>query len=82
MRNRLHVDGVSNRTLLEMEHEEIFLVKNKKSRIIMKEGEAIIEINRVVKSKYNKNITLETTAPICSKTVKLLSDKNIKIVHK
>ena len=82
MRNRIKVEGISSRTIIEEDNGEIYLIKNKKSRIIMKEGLQIVEINEVVKGEYSRNIVLETTAPVCSKTIKLLNDNEIKIVQK
>lgn len=82
MRTRIKVEGISSRTIVEEENGEIYLIKDKKSRIIMKEGLQIVEMNEVVKGKYNRNIVLETTAPVCSKTITLLNDNEIKLVQK
>ena len=82
MRTKINIKGISSRTIIEEDNGEIYLVKAKKSRIIMKEGLQILEINQKVKEAYSKNIILETTAPVCSKTVKLLNDNEIKIIEK
>ncbi len=82
MRFRIKVDGVSAATVIEQDGDSIFLVKNKKSRIIMKEGAKILEINEKVKEQYGKQIVLETTAPVCSKTIKVLEENSISIVTK
>lgn len=79
MRTNLKISEISSRIILEKENDEIFLIKDKKSRIVQKEGLYILELNRIINKIYGKNIILETTAPICSKTLKLLNENQIKI---
>jgi len=74
--------GLSNRTNIAVDNENnYYVVKNIKSRIIMKDGQKINEIAKIIKTKKNKNILLATTAPVCSKTKKYLKGKEINIVE-
>ena len=57
-----------------------YIVKNIRSRIIMKTGEKIYEIANRIKANTKGNVFLATTAPICSKTKKYLEEKKINIV--
>ena len=57
-----------------------YIVKNVKSRIIMKTGEKIYEIANQIKPNTKGSVFLATTAPICSKTKKYLEEKKINIV--
>ena len=57
-----------------------YIIKNVRSRIIMKTGEKIYEIANQIKANTRGGVFLATTAPICSKTKKYLEEKKIKIV--
>ena len=57
-----------------------YIVKNVRSRIIMKTGEKIYEIANQIKSNTRGSVFLATTAPVCSKTKKYLEEKKINIV--
>jgi hypothetical protein len=57
-------------------NNNVYIVKNIKSRIIMKEGEKILNLAKKIKTK----IYLATTAPICSKTKAYLEENQIKAV--
>ena len=57
-----------------------YIIKNVRSRIIMKTGEKIYEIANQIKSNTKGNVFLATTAPICSKTKKYLEEKKINII--
>ena len=57
-----------------------YIVKNVRSRIIMKTGEKIYEIANQFKSNTKGSVFLATTAPICSKTKKYLEEKKINII--
>lgn len=74
--------NLSSRTkLFKNSKGSIFIGINRKSRIIMKDGQRIIDIARCIKKieKVNK-INLLTSAPICSKTTKFLSQNNILVI--
>ena len=52
-------------------------MKNRKSRIIMKDGHKILETARKIrKIEKSVKITLQTNAPMCSKTKRYL-EKNV-----
>ena len=57
-----------------------YIVKNIRSRIIMKTGEKIYEIANQIKSNTKGSVFLATTAPVCSKTKKYLEEKKINII--
>ena len=58
----------------------LYIIKNIKSRIIMKDGHKIVGIVKQIKNKTNSSVSLATTAPICSKTTRFLNENNIKII--
>ena len=57
-----------------------YIIKNVRSRIIMKTGEKIYEIAHQIKSNNKGSVFLATTATICSKTKKYLEEKKINII--
>ena len=57
-----------------------YIIKNVRSRIIMKTGEKIYEIANQIKANTKGSVFLATTAPICSKTKKYLEEKKINII--
>jgi len=57
-----------------------YIIKNVRSRIIMKTGEKIYEIANQIKANTKGGVFLATTAPICSKTKKYLEEKKINII--
>ena len=60
----------------------IIIVIDRKSRIIMKDGMRINEQKRSINHvKPNTKVSLQTTAPICSKTKEYLLSKNINITN-
>ena len=57
---------------------DLFIVIDRKSRIIMKDGMRVLEmVKKISKIDPKKNISVRTSAPICSKTKKLLLENNI-----
>ena len=57
-----------------------YIIKNIKSRIIMKDGKRIKEIASTIRNHTKRQVFLATTAPVCSKTKAYLESKNIKII--
>ena len=56
----------------------LIIVIDRKSRIIMKDGMRVLEmVKKINKIDPKKNISVRTSAPICSKTKKLLLENNI-----
>ena len=73
--------GLSKRTQVSVDRDHnYYIIKNIKSRIIMKDGKKIVEIATTIKNQTNKQVFLATTAPVCSKTKVYLISKNIQIV--
>ena len=73
--------GLSKRTQVSVDRDHnYYIIKNIKSRIIMKDGKKIVEIASTIRNQTNKRVFLATTAPICSKTKNYLISKNIQIV--
>ena len=61
-------------------NKNIYIVKNIKSRIIMKDGMKIVDIANSIQAPKNTKKYLATTAPVCSKTKKYLEENQIKMV--
>jgi hypothetical protein len=70
--------GLSHQTsIFKTEKGDIVIIKNRKSRIIMKDGHKILETARKIrKIEKSVKITLQTNAPMCSKTKRHL-EKNV-----
>ena len=68
------------RTRLLGENKKIFIVIDRKSRIIMKDGHRIVEIANKIKSvKNKKSVGVMSNAPVCSKTKKFLINNGIVV---
>lgn len=66
--------------LFKNSNRDFFIVIDRKSRIIMKDGLRILKIAQKVRQKEGqKKIGLLTSAPVCGKTKSLLSDNNILV---
>ena len=58
----------------------LLIVIDRKSRIIMKDGTRVLEmVKKINKIDPKKNISVQTSAPICSKTKKLLLENSIMV---
>ena len=58
----------------------LFIVIDRKSRIIMKDGHRILEMVRTVQSvDKNQSVSVLTSAPVCSKTKLFLNENNIEM---
>lgn len=67
--------------LIEISENHIGILKQRKSRIIMKDGRQIVEIaNHILSTNPKIDISLIISGPICSKTKKHLSDSNVGII--
>lgn len=61
--------------------EELRLIIRRKSRIIMKDGKAILEkIVKITDCFPGSIVSVETTAPVCSKTKAFLKDQGVPII--
>lgn len=67
--------------LFEASKEHIVLVIDRKSRVIMKDGEKIASKIELIKSAgFKGKISIASTAPVCSKTTRFLIEKNINVI--
>ena len=64
----------------EDKNKHLYIIKSIKSRIIMKDGHKIVDTAKGIKNKTNSSVSLATTAPVCSKTIKFLNENDIKII--
>ena len=73
--------GAPTRSLIGQDNNNrLYIIKNIKSRIIMKDGYKIAEAVKQIKNKTNSSVSLATTAPVCSKTTRFLNENDIKII--
>ena len=74
--------NLSPRTkLLENNSGSLFILIDRKSRVVMKDGHKIIKIAKDIKKiNQNKKISLLTSAPVCSKTKKHLLKCSIPVL--
>ena len=73
--------GAPTRLLIGKDiNNHLYIIKNIKSRIIMKDGHKILETVKQIKNKTNSSVSLATTAPVCSKTTRFLKENDIKII--
>ena len=67
--------------LLENNSGSLFILIDRKSRVVMKDGHKIIKIAKDIKKiNQNKKISLLTSAPVCSKTKKHLLKCSIPVL--
>ena len=72
--------GAPKRSNVAMDNDNnIYIVKNINSRIIMKDGLRLFDLAKKIKTVKNATISLATTAPVCSKNKKFLEENEIKI---
>ena len=74
--------GLHPRTKLEQRSsDEIAIVIERKSRIIMADGKRIAEKAEKIREKQPASrVVLQTTAPVCSKTVAYLESKGVQLL--
>ena len=72
--------NLHSRITLRKTKKDIFIVIDRKSRIIMKDGHRILEIVKKIRGfEAGKNVSVLSDAPVCSKTQKFLIKNNITI---
>lgn len=71
--------GLHHSTVLEKDGKSnFFFIVHRKSRIIMKDGEMLkAKVEKVRKSFPKSQFTIETSAPVCSKTEAFLKQNSI-----
>ena len=72
-------DGLSNRINLVRIDHSIGIDIDRKSRIIMKDGDRIVKQAHAIQVKENKPVILITSSPVCSMAKQYLSANNILI---
>ncbi|MCK5673433.1 MAG: hypothetical protein KAH95_08645 [Spirochaetales bacterium] len=74
--------GLNSKTILvKIDSNHIGIIKNRKSRIIMKDGTKILEaVEQIKKISPDTKVSLITNAPVCSKTTKYLLENDIEII--
>jgi hypothetical protein len=74
--------GLPARTiLLQLEDNTVALVIDRKSRIIMADGQKIVEKFKILKRFMPQaNFALKTSAPLCSKTRLFLETEDIRVI--
>ena len=74
--------GLPARTVLEQtDKNTIALIIDRKSRIVMADGKKILEKAKKIKEvQPSVTVVLKTTAPVCSKTIRLLEGENIQLM--
>ena len=73
--------GLPNRTKIAVDGKGAhYIIKNIKSRIIMKDGKKILEAANKIKTEIKTVVLFATTAPICSKTKAYLKENKIETI--
>ena len=73
----------SRTVLMQTDSDKFTLVINRKSRIIMKDALTIIKKIEKIKEKIQgASVILETSAPVCSKSIKFLKKNGVCVVLK
>ena len=59
---------------------ELFIIIDRKSRVVMKDAHRILEmVNRIQSIEKDRYVSVLTSAPVCSKTRIFLSDNCISV---
>ena len=59
---------------------ELFIIIDRKSRVVMKDAHRILEmVNRIQSIEKDRYVSVLTSAPVCSKTRIFLSDNSISV---
>lgn len=74
--------GLPPRTVLEeIGPNEIALVIIRKSRIIMADGKKILaKVRKIQTIRPDVDVTLRTSAPVCSKTSQFFEREGVKVI--
>ena len=72
--------GLPARTIIQQfDKHTLAIVIDRKSRIIMADGIKILEKAALIKAvKPDMKVILKSTAPVCSKTLKLFEDNGLE----
>ncbi len=79
--NTIDVNLARNTEVKFIGDNHIAIVKNRKSRIIMKDGEKILsDAVKIRKSNPKIKVSFMTNAPLCSKTRAFLEENGIAVI--
>ena len=73
--------NLNKRTVIEQKSNSLYIVVNRKSRIIMKDGKRLLEQAKQIKKTLKMSVSVVTTAPVCSKTSKYLKANAVEIIQ-
>lgn len=75
--------GLQPRTIVEkINKNTVAIVLHRKSRVIMADGRKLLEkAAKIKEATSGSRVMLKTNAPICSKTLKFLSDQGIEVIR-
>ncbi len=74
-------DLPSSTKLRQVGANQFDIVIQRKSRIIMKDGEGILtKANKIKDHVPNAKVSLRTSAPVCGKTKSFLKEHNISVL--
>ena len=73
--------GIRSRIKILKKNNLIIMEIDRKSRIIMKDGQKIRANVDIIKNNFNLPVELHTSAPVCSKTRAYLEKENIRVVY-
>ena len=71
--------GIRSRIKILKKDEMIIMEIDRKSRIIMKDGEKIISNVNIIKNNFDLPVELHTSAPVCSRTKTYLEKMDIRV---
>ena len=71
--------GIRSRIKILKKNNLIIMEIDRKSRIIMKDGEKIRSNVNIIKNNFNLPVELHTSAPVCSKTKTYLEEMDIRV---
>tara|TARA_B100000902_G_C27241551_1_gene880252 strand:- start:293 stop:571 length:279 start_codon:yes stop_codon:yes gene_type:complete len=71
--------GIKSRIKILKKDDLVVMEIDRKSRIIMKDGEKIKSNATIIKNNFDLPVELHTSAPVCSKTRNYLEEIDIKV---
>jgi len=71
--------NIKSNISIEDRGDDVCIIINRKSRIIMKDGERILGYVKAIQDVLPKPINIETSAPVCSKTKARLQNQSVLI---
>lgn len=73
---------LNRRDTINVNGDEVIISKERKSRIVMKDGKKILrDAEKIRVQKKNARIIIRTDAPVCSKTRSWLAEHNISFIN-